>query len=107
MRQVTVCWDEDADSELADLWLAADDRRTVEQAANEIEQLLRVNPSAKGRPFALATLDEDSARVIAERTLALPEDLRWMRCGPLEVFFEPRELDCQVRVYHVRLRRDS
>lgn len=107
MRPVTVCWDEDAERDLAGLWMSADDQRSIEQAANEIEQLLRVGPSSKGRPFALATLDEDSARLIAERATALPEDLRWMRCGPLEVFFHPREADGQVNIYHVRPRRDK
>jgi hypothetical protein len=107
MRPITVCWDEHAERDLAALWMSAADQQAIEQSANEIEHLLRIAPSTKGRPFALATLDEDSARLIAERAMALPEGLRWVRCGPLEVFFEPREADGQVNVYHVRLRRDA
>jgi hypothetical protein len=104
MRRVSVRWHAGAQDELAGLWLTSAARSNIERAANEIDQLLSVGPASKGRGGALATLDEESCRIIAERAAALPEDLRGMRIGPLEVFFVAKEDDCMAIVYRVRLR---
>jgi hypothetical protein len=105
MRRVTVRWHAAAEQELADLWLTAPDRDDIERAANEIDQLLSLGPASKGTPFALPVLDESSTRLIQQRAASLPEDLRWLRCGPLEAFFTAHEDDCMAIVLHVRPRR--
>lgn len=105
MRRVTVRWYVSAEQELAVLWLAAPDPGQIERAANEIDQLLSISPASKGNPFALATLDEESIELLQKRATKLPEDLRWLRCGPLEVFFTAHEEDSMAIVLHVRLRR--
>jgi hypothetical protein len=81
-------------------------RDQVRRAANEIDQLLSVDPGSKGKPFALAALDTDSVTLLIARTTALPEDLRWFRCGPLEVFLTAHEEDCMAIALHVRSRRN-
>ena len=97
-------WHAGAQDELAGLWLASDQRSNIERAANGIDQLLAFGPASKGAGGALATLDEESCRIIAERAAALPEDLRGLRMGPLEVLFVAKEDDCMAIVYRVRLR---
>ena len=92
MCHVTVRWHVKAVDELAELWLTGG-RDSIEKAANEIDSLLAVEPSQKGRPFALAMLDAPMTELLIERVNALPEDLRWIRLGPVEVLFWPRELD--------------
>ena len=106
MRRATVRWHPVCEEELATLWLSSPDAGAIERAANEIDQLLSVSPASKGKPFALSMLDDASTELILERVSELPEDLRWMRFGPLEVFFHPREDDCMAIVLHVRPRRD-
>lgn len=103
MTHVTVRWNPDAVRELADLWNASPNRAAISGAANEIDQLLRFQPAQKGMPHALATLSEAEIDLLLERTDYLPEDLRWMRLGPSEVLFTPREEDRMVIVHHVRL----
>ena len=44
----TVVWSAAAERELTELWLAAEDRSPVADAAYEIDQRLRVNPEQKG-----------------------------------------------------------
>lgn len=106
MRRVTVRWYEAAEKELAELWLAAERRDEIKRATYEIDTLLAVDPATKGQRFALATLDEASVQSLIERATALPEDLRWFRCGPLDVFFTAHEEDCMAIVLHVRARRN-
>jgi len=104
MRRVTVRWNAGAVEDLAELWLTAEAPSRIERAANEIDQLLMVGPASKGKASGLAMLDEEACRIIAERAMVLPEDLRGVRCGPLEVFFVAREDDCMAIVLHVQLR---
>src|SRR5436853_6909030 len=104
MRRVTVRWHERAIDDLAELWLNAEDASKFERAANEIGQLLAFGPATKGRPFSLHRLGEEKVRLLMERAVVLPEDLQWMRCGPLELFFIAREDDCLAIVYFVQLR---
>jgi hypothetical protein len=106
MRRVTVRWHARAEDDLARLWLDSPDPAQLERAANEIDALLSVNPASKGRGGALARLDEETSRLLLERSIVLPEDLRWVRCGPLELYFLPREDDCLALVYLVQLRSD-
>lgn len=105
MSRVTVRWYEAAEKELAELWLSAAHRDDIKRAAFEIDSLLAVNPSTKGQPFALSTLDEASVQLLIERAAVLPEDLRWFCCGPLEAFFTAHEEDGMAIVLHVRARR--
>jgi hypothetical protein len=103
MSWVTVRWHERAIENLASLWLESADAPRLERAANEIDSLLAYRPSIKGRPFALSRLTENQLQLLSERAITLPEDLRWLRCGPLEVFYIAREDDCLVLVYLVQL----
>lgn len=104
MRPVTVRWHHEAENELAQLWLTASDKRSIRAAGNDIDARLAVSPSLKGQPFALATLDELSTALIQQRASVLPEDLRTLRSGPVEVFFWPLEDDGMAIVLHARLR---
>ncbi len=47
----TVVWTKNADDELADIWMAADDRAAVTSAAYGIENALRRNPEAVGEDY--------------------------------------------------------
>jgi hypothetical protein len=47
----TVVWHADARDDLAELWLAASDRRNVTAAADQIDRELAVNPEQKGQQF--------------------------------------------------------
>jgi len=106
MRRVTVRWNTGAEDDLAELWLVSHERSRIERAANEIDRLLVVGPASKGMPSALARLDAEAIRIIAERATVLLEDLRWIRCGPLEAFFVAREDDCMAIVLLVQLRSE-
>jgi len=44
----TVVWKPDAHAELADIWTSAQDRQTVAEAANQIDQLLKTAPHQQG-----------------------------------------------------------
>lgn len=102
MASVTVRWSTAAESELASIWMNSAD--AIERAANEIDALLSINPSSKGIP--ITELDEESLADVLAHALPMPVELRWFRCGPLEVFFQSFELDCMAIVIHVRRRRD-
>jgi hypothetical protein len=99
MPRVTVRWHAAAEDELAEIWLNASDADVIERAANEIDALLRMDPSSKGRP--VTDMDPESMRAISARSLPIPSELRWLRCGPLEVVFRASEDDCMAIVLHV------
>ncbi len=44
----TVTWDDDAEQELASIWLSADDRDTISLAAHAIDQRLGIDPANAG-----------------------------------------------------------
>ena len=106
MRRVTVRWHFRAEEDLANLWLGSADSSRLERAANELDALLAYNPASKGRGGALSRLDEAASQLLLERALVLPEDLRWIRCGPLELYYVAHEDDCLALVYLVYLRSD-
>ena len=76
----TVVWLPAAESQLEDLWLAASDRKDVEQASNWIDRQLSKNPLSK-----VTTVD----------------DLYFMRRDPLVVLCEIKEDDRMVRILEV------
>jgi hypothetical protein len=47
----TVVWHADARDNLAELWLAASDRRSITASADQIDRELAVDPNQKGQPF--------------------------------------------------------
>jgi hypothetical protein len=106
VSRATVRWHDRAIEDLASLWLESADQPKLERSANEIDELLEFNPSSKGQAFALSRLNDQQLSLLLERAVVLPEDLRWSRCGPLEVFFIAREYDCLVLVYLVQLRSE-
>lgn len=102
MTWVTVHWHTASVDELARLWPNTESRKSIEAAANEIDQLLRVNPASKGKHVYAGMLDATSLEALKDRMGANPEVLRWLRFGPLEVFFTADELDRQAIVWRVR-----
>jgi hypothetical protein len=103
MARVTVRWSKAAESDLASIWMNAVDSPLIERAANEIDSLISIDPSAKGRP--ISDLEDESLKAILAHPVAMPAELRWLRFGPLEVFYQSLELDCMAIVCHVRRRR--
>ncbi|HMP08312.1 MAG TPA: hypothetical protein PJ982_18335 [Lacipirellulaceae bacterium] len=83
MKPFTVVWQSGVQAELASLWLAADDREAVAQAANEIERKLSRDPTRYGLP--------------------IKEGLYSIEAPPLRVLFEIREADRIVEVACARL----
>jgi hypothetical protein len=47
----TVTWHPAAEAELAEIWLAADDRVSVTDAANRIDEALAAQPLSQGEEF--------------------------------------------------------
>jgi hypothetical protein len=47
----TVIWRQSALDDLAEMWLAAEDRESIRAASDKIDALLRFNPSTVGRPW--------------------------------------------------------
>lgn len=97
--RVTVCWSDHALNDLADIYLAADDRNEISAAVNEVDELLKVDPSQKGLELPISILENDTLDRLAERFDDLPSSLRVMHLGPLEVVFTAHELDGQARVW--------
>jgi hypothetical protein len=73
----TVTWKPSLKQELANIWLAADDKRAVTEAADAIDKLLHVAPHSVGESRSGAT------RVIIIRPLA----------AAYEVFDDDRRVD--------------
>jgi len=102
MTRYTVIWHPRAQTELADIWLASSNRTQLSAAANEIDQLLQVGAQSKGRQLYAGSLDPQSLEALLERMGEIPEIIRWMRVGPLEVFFSVIEPDRQACIWRVR-----
>ncbi len=77
----TVCWQPECSDELAEIWMASDDRAAVSQAADEIDHLLGSNPQKSGTP--------------------LHEGLWAIAVPPLKAAFTVRESDKIVEVQRV------
>jgi hypothetical protein len=71
MRRVTVRWHSEAVERLVELWMEADEPDQIRRAEFEIDVLLQVSPSTKGRAYALALLDEGETEQLAQRAGAL------------------------------------
>ena len=76
MKRFRVTWHPDARNELAQIWLAAEDRAAVADAANRIDTVLGDDPEAAGDDFY-------GDRILVERPLAVtfvvrPDD-RWVQ----------------------------
>ncbi len=79
----TVNWTEEAQSQLADIWLRVLDREEITIISREIDLALREHP-----------LDVGEERVPPERVLHIK---------PLAVLYDVSEADCLVTVYAVWL----
>lgn len=88
------------------MWMSSETSDGVRRAAYEVEELLKLDPARKGRPYALSILDEAEVGILEHGAGELPEDLRMVRCGPLEVFFVAREADGIAILYMVTPRAD-
>ncbi len=82
MTRYTVVWPQGAQDELATLWIAADDRRAITDAANAIDIELCEDATGKGTDVS--------------------EGLRALFSPPLRVLFAVREDDRVVEVLRVR-----
>jgi plasmid stabilization system protein ParE len=82
----TVVWSPDAESDLADIWIHADDRDAVSRASNELDRALAHDPNDQGE--------------------SREEGVRITFAGPLGINFEVNAADRQARVIAVwRTRR--
>lgn len=82
MIRYTVVWEQDAQGDLADVWLQPGDRAAVTAAAEAIDRDLAVDASAKG--------------------IELSEGLRAYHAPPIRVLFLVRENDRIVEVLCVK-----
>ena len=83
MTRRTIVWVSDAESELAEIWLASESRDRVTVAANAIDFALRADAESAGSPLA--------------------EGMRAVDEPPLRVLFEILDQDRMVRVLKVKL----
>jgi plasmid stabilization system protein ParE len=77
----TVVWRPSAEQALAEIWISADDRQPVTDAANAIDSLLRTRPCEVGE-----------SRVA---------NIRILRVSPLSVYYDVHEDDRLVAVWAV------
>ena len=77
----TVVWKRSAEAALAEIWLSADDRQAVRDAANSMDALLRSTPLQVGESRADAT--------------------RILTVDPLSVYYDVLENDQLVAVWAV------
>lgn len=82
MTRFTVVWVRDAIDQLAEIWLAASDRDSVTDAANQIDRQLAEKPLVRGEH--------------------LSEGLRAYVIPPLRVLFSVYEPDCMVVAARVK-----
>lgn len=103
MSRFTVCWHRLAEVELAEIWLATGDRTVVENSANAIDSALSDSHSETTGTAATADLLDAATRAtVVQRSIQIPEGLRCIREGPIEVFFTAHPLDRQTKVWLVR-----
>jgi hypothetical protein len=82
MSRYTVTWLKEVEGDLARIWVAATDRRSVASAANAFDSELANDPERKGA--------------------AVSEGLRSLHVFPLYVLFSAREADRLVEVVSIR-----
>ncbi len=83
MKEFTVAWWQEADKELARLWLEFEERARVTEATHEIDHILSVNPGSRGVEWH--------------------EGFRRLTVGPLHVLYTVEEKDRLATVWSVRL----
>lgn len=76
MSWCTVCWHPAAEVQLCELWLSIEDARDITAAVNEIDQLLRYLPGAKGYFIPAGSLKPEYVEMLLERMGVIPEDVR-------------------------------
>lgn len=82
MKQYTVSWRPEIQADLADIWMAAPDRRSISAAADRIDELLSRDAASQGTE--------------------VHEGLRALIVEPLLVYFTASEPDRLVTVWAVR-----
>ena len=83
MPRFTVVWRRSAQDELARIWLAATDRRSITAASDRIDAALAVDPEDAGSDFW--------------------NEFRELKIDPLGVIFGVRDLDRIVEVVAVKM----
>jgi hypothetical protein len=84
MSHYTVLWLQQAQDELAQIWIESTDRKAITSATATLDNLLATDPAQQGEELA--------------------EGLRRLTVQPLQVWFEVRELDRTVEVSNVKLK---
>ena len=102
MNRVTVRNHPEVDQDLAHIYLDFPDPGSIIRASYEIDELLKVNPSSKGREVTSSTIDDQTALILEQRTGTIPEGLRSFEFGPLEVFFTASEPDSLAIIWLIR-----
>ncbi len=82
MIRFTVVWHEDAQNQLAEIWIHVADRKAVTQAADNIDAFLAADAITKG--------------------IAVEGDLRELTIPPLRVLFGVSEPDRLVKIVDVQ-----
>jgi len=85
MTRYTVVWHEEAKDHLAQLWIDAENRNAITQAADKIDRHLAIDANLKGLP--------------------LEGNLRYLTISPLQILFVVSEPDRLVKVLVVALQK--
>jgi hypothetical protein len=83
MTRYTVVWHEDAQQQLAQIWMKAADRNAVTQAAYAVDAILALDAATKG--------------------IAVEGELRELVLPPLQILIGASEPDRLVRIVNVEL----
>jgi len=78
MSRYTVAWVQDAQNQLAEIWIAATDRQAVTDAANEIDRELGGDAASKGVPVSDGLRGLEVAPL---RVLFSVRAISWSRCS--------------------------
>ena len=87
--KVSVEWHSAACEDLAALYLHSNKvaRESLQRAVYDLDELLRVNPSAKGEFVYAGQLPVEVLEKLRDRMGFYPEVIRRVRFGPLEALF--------------------
>ena len=99
--KVTVTWHRGALQDLAAIYLkkTGESRRQLRDAVREIDELLKVDPSRKGRGLFAGQLTNEMLEILLARVGYYPELVRKVSCGPVEVIYTPHEEDGQAKIW--------
>lgn len=83
----TVEWHFASRLDLKRIRRGSEDPGKFDAAAREVNQLLMYAATRKGAPQPIGRLTSRTIEIIGNRAGVIPEIIRVMRCGPIEVLF--------------------